>query len=607
MPKTWSINTTIRNPERLIEFLKVLEKFEGQDFNKETQKLYQKELIKHKYYKPNNIQENLKKSYDEPELFTDDETNLIFSKVKNADLRGRTSASRNNQMGLSIAKENKGPIIITKLGKDLLNEKISLNELFLRYFLKWQLPNPIEKGYNDFNLNPFICTLDIISKVNDIEKKRNKKSKGISKQEFAIFIIPLKNYKEIDNTVNKIIQYRDDLEKTKNKNKFYKKTIENTAIKIFNVKKEDKKSIIKKSNNLEDYADSAIRWFRITQLLYYRGNKKYIDISPRREEEVNKLISNIPKYSNKYKNEDEYIKLLINKNKPELPWENPKSYITIIKNLAKSIEFYQNKIDNEFNGKRIHSFEINPQIKNNDLNELKKIEKTFRTNLDRIINEYQTLKESNFTNLEKYIKKLENLNNNIRPRNKIDKAPLCLEWYVSLTLMALNDSIEIKPNFSKGDDNIPTFTAPGGVPDIEAYYKNFNLIIEVTLMNGRNQFLNEVQPILRHYKDFNKKNNYKKSYLLFIAPSLYRDTKNHLRFYIENKYENTEINIIPLTIELYNKMLKIVLKKFNEDKPITHEKLEKFFKSCVKITKNIETYDWEKEINKELTNWELNY
>ena len=41
----WSISTTVRNPERLLEFLKILKTLEGKEFNSDNQKLYQILLI----------------------------------------------------------------------------------------------------------------------------------------------------------------------------------------------------------------------------------------------------------------------------------------------------------------------------------------------------------------------------------------------------------------------------------------------------------------------------------------------------------------------------------------------------------------------------------
>jgi len=64
MPKLWSISTTVRNPARLTDFLRVLKQLEGTDFNKEGQKKYQILLIKERLYKPINARQTICKSIE---------------------------------------------------------------------------------------------------------------------------------------------------------------------------------------------------------------------------------------------------------------------------------------------------------------------------------------------------------------------------------------------------------------------------------------------------------------------------------------------------------------------------------------------------------------
>jgi hypothetical protein len=42
----WSMSTTVRNPERLVSFLRVLKELEGVNFTEDTQMKYQILLIK---------------------------------------------------------------------------------------------------------------------------------------------------------------------------------------------------------------------------------------------------------------------------------------------------------------------------------------------------------------------------------------------------------------------------------------------------------------------------------------------------------------------------------------------------------------------------------
>lgn len=130
MPGTWSISTTLRNPERIVDFLKVLSRFEGRPFNDKTQGLFFKELIKTKLYTPTGISDYYKQKFEDPEEFTNKELEDILSQVHyenksfNNDqemayaMRGRTAVSNITKMGLAIAKESMGAVRITDLGKN---------------------------------------------------------------------------------------------------------------------------------------------------------------------------------------------------------------------------------------------------------------------------------------------------------------------------------------------------------------------------------------------------------------------------------------------------------------------------------------------------------
>lgn len=68
MIKPWSISTTVRNPERIRDFLRVLKKLEGQDFNLDNQVKYQILLIQEHIYKPINIPIEFRKYYEDPNI-----------------------------------------------------------------------------------------------------------------------------------------------------------------------------------------------------------------------------------------------------------------------------------------------------------------------------------------------------------------------------------------------------------------------------------------------------------------------------------------------------------------------------------------------------------
>ena len=160
-----------------------------------------------------------------------------------------------------------------------------------------------------------------------------------------------------------------------------------------------------------------------------------------------------------------------------------------------------------------------------------------------------------------------------RKRTLSGQDPLHLEHYVALSLMALGDAKEIRPNYPVGDDNMPLFTAAGNKPDIECFYSSFNMICEVTLLRGRDQWFNEGQPVMRHLRDFETKNDIEamENYCLFISPHIHRDTLNTFWISVKMGYEGKTQKIVPLTITQYVNILKRA-KELNEcGKRVNHK------------------------------------
>lgn len=573
MPKCWSLSTTIRNPERNIPFLKVLAEFEGKVFTEEVQAAFFKRLIQTKNYKPTGLPSDITVKYKEPKEFTDEELeqilNLIHYENSQYDnqeqiyaFRGRTAVGNLNKMGMAIAREAIGTVTITPLGREILSGFPNFENIFLRYCLKWQLPNPAESGYKDFNINPFIATLHVINKVNEMWSNEGKNPVGINKEEFALFIPVLTNYKNIEKTAENIIRFRKTVRtlSANDAKKYIDNCFRETVIRVFELDKNDEFNINKKINNLYDYGDSATRYFRQTSLLYYRGGGRYIDLSPTRTVEIQKILETYDGSAKHFENIHTYLEYMADINQPILPWEDLESLKKVYNNLLYTAINLQNSIEQNYKGQSLHKFNLvkteyqSPSEYNAKINELRTIIKILNT--DCLI-----LQERNLNNLPNYIEKLNALAT--RRRTISGQDPLNLEYYTTQTLIALDDARQIMPNYSVADDNMPTFTAAGDKPDIECYYNNFNMISEVTLLKGRNQWYAEGQPVMRHLRDFEDKNPNKENYCLFIAPIIHRDTLNTFWMGIKLGYEGKKQKIIPLTINQYIKILKKVIKLNN--------------------------------------------
>ena len=165
MSKVWSFNTTVRNPERVQNFLRTLKELEGKVFDEGVQAEFFALQIKRRLYKPEKATlkspELIRAIYDNADDIPDeviDRVISLYDKKKDADaaMRGRTTAGILNRFGLCIALKSKGAIVITPLGNKYINNEIDEQDVFFRFLLKWQYPNPIESGYQDFNIKPFI-------------------------------------------------------------------------------------------------------------------------------------------------------------------------------------------------------------------------------------------------------------------------------------------------------------------------------------------------------------------------------------------------------------------------------------------------------------------
>jgi len=217
MRKPWSISTTVRNPERLRNFLKVLKQLEGENFTKENQVTYQILLIKERLYKPNNIHRKYQKYYDDPTLeipFSVAKDIFEYQNYEDPPMRGRQSVNPLNKLGFAIAREGYGPIKITELGNLFLKGDYDIGFIFFKSLLKLQFPNPWSEEFSekeDFNILPFVATMHLIARLN-----KKSSEKGLNKIEFSLFIPTLINADQIDEQIKRILEFR----KEKNKERY---------------------------------------------------------------------------------------------------------------------------------------------------------------------------------------------------------------------------------------------------------------------------------------------------------------------------------------------------------------------------------------------------
>ena len=142
----------------------------------------------------------------------------------------------------------------------------------------------------------------------------------------------------------------------------------------------------------------------------------------------------------------------------------------------------------------------------------------------------------------------------------IDK-PTRLDFLTSIALKQNFVDLDVRPNYHVDDEGLPTFTASGGVADIECYDTDCNSLVEVTLMCARNQATNEMPAITRHLQEAIEKEPNITHFSMLIASSIHIDTK-YMAAFSKHQY-NVDILTFTITeflnkIKLNSKIIEIV-------------------------------------------------
>lgn len=606
MKKPWSITTTTRSPYRLREQLRILkDNFVGLEWTRETQINFQISLIQHRLYghsEDNGFSNQflLGLSEEHKDFFTDFSRDLTFEEARaifesknytDPSMRGRQSFNPFKKFGFVYLDD--GILRVTDFGEYFLSDDYDLSEIFLRSFIKWQLPNPDNSGYklrDGYDIKPFISTLHLIKAVNSKWEELGNNPVGISKKEFVLFVPTLINFESIDDQAQKVIALRL-LQQGKSKREqreifdnFQRKFVTNFL--GTNSVTKTKKLL----SNLKDYGDNAIRYFRLTRYIFIRGGGYYIDLESRRSVEIKSLLDFDNAQSMVFATKDEYLNYISDISQPQLPWETKEKYVEIIKNLVQDIEQYESALQRSSVAVRDYQTFQETELKAY-IEELRVLRRTLQE-------EGNHKKSQAVEQVESYIKDLENIFD-------FEDRPILLEKLSSLGLHALNDALKIQPNYPVGDDNEPTFTAPANTPDIECFYGNFNAICEVTMLTGRDQWYNEGQPVMRHLRDFENKYTDKKTYCLFIAPKIHRDTVNTFWTAIKYEYEGKTQKIVPLSITDFVSVLRTLVKIKSENKFLKHDEISRLYEEIIGLSKSYtDSGEWLKNIPNAISTWQ---
>ncbi|PKQ28692.1 MAG: hypothetical protein CVT63_01570 [Candidatus Anoxymicrobium japonicum] len=348
-PKVWSFSTTIRAPERIRGFLHVLKMLEGVEYDQESQVRFQTLLIKEKKYRPTNLTEEEKTVCQDPDVaFSEEQASEIFNRQGYEDppMRGRTSFAPLVEMGLAYVDDER-LIRISELGKYFLSEDYDISKVFLRFLIKWQYPNPLSTHFSEvrgFNVKPFLVTLHLIKRVNELWAEEGNEPVGLSNDEFNMFTATLINYEDIESQAQRLIEYRKAVRSRPGREQpaFKEQYKHDFVAAHFDIN--DESAIRTQIDNLRDYGDNARRLFRLSQYLHIRGKGHFVDLEPLRTAEITPLLSEFDGSADAFPSVEAYTDYMVNMNLPRLPWINVESLTAIAQTVVDDIKVIQHLI-----------------------------------------------------------------------------------------------------------------------------------------------------------------------------------------------------------------------------------------------------------------------
>ena len=594
----WCVgNTTLREAARLKAGLKVLkERFNGKPWSYENQKKFLTLLQQEGIYESGETKSS-----------------------KQIEQHGRIWSSAFNELGFATCykKGNKyapGGVNITKAGEALLSDDYVEEDVWLRQLLKVQLPNPLpqksKNQYPGFHLLPFYATLKIIKECN-----------GISKDE-GFIVNTLKTMKEADRAVKVIEKYREGLCRIRKKGKdatrkyivqqqcnmakrLYKDEIKERLeyLKVYYKSKKETKEkellnmivksgkgsktagafrltsdlmvlkkqnanlkalerrflayyLILKSGSWKDYIDATARYFKMSGILTVHRSK--VTISEDHKDIAEWIVSK----DWQLKKNGNYLRYLHDYTLPLLPQDKIdylkrktdktlKDVLRLSRTTEVKIEPEAVKIDKEI---------ADPLLLRRQLLKLTETKRELKEY------EYMVLLHREVKAIDEIVEYFDSIKHN----EILGYRPTHFEWNVWRGFLAI-DKLSKFPhecrNFEIDDDLQPRSNAPGGKPDMVFYYKDYILVVEVTLSAGETQYNTEHEPVPRHVVRVMEQEKGKDVYSLFIASQIHINTAVH--FYakmtsvphINSKGEKVYPKIIPLSLEEYILLLRTFQKK----------------------------------------------
>lgn len=497
--KPLSFSTTMRNPLRIADFLNCIAPFEGKILTHDIIMQIMKSAIKRKIYAPMYITRtpHLKAIHkDEEQTFTDEQIDLIIENspqdhkeagfAKGWDSRFDTYFKLPKEYGYLFYEMDK-PILISTTGHmmiDATNETPVNDAKIENVFLNSMIKYQSNNPFRK-NANSNIPLLLLLKVIDLLKNDADENDAGVFRQELSLFICWPDN--DADALYRYIKEVRRKVGFDYSDEYMYSLCLDLLGTDLSKAKRFKMKQICGEA------VDEYIRKMRTTGLLSLRGNGRFLDFNTLNIDKIRYVLDNYGDVKT---------------------FDSQQAYYS-----------YCGEIDSN-----VISIEISASV---DLDDIR--QKTLR----KFATEYSKEK------IEKELENLATKSNCTDAVLKFISQPARLEFLTSIYLMQNFSDLQVLPNYIVDDEGLPTHTALGNVADIVCHDKASDSLVEVTLMCGRSdQINNEMLPITRHLSETKADSDKENVFAVFIAPIVHSDVQQ----YVEWVKFKDKLDILPYTI-----------------------------------------------------------
>lgn len=482
--KPLSFSTTMRNPNRIVSFLNCLLPYENQILTHNVIMKVIHNAIKEKLYNPvivNRTPELADILKSDDEKYSDRQIEFIIAMSpqnhKEAGFEygwdSRFDTIFKLPMEFGFVQYAMGePIRISTTGHmliDALNEEEPNEEKIQMVFLNSMMKYQSNNPYRK-NANSNVPLILLLQVLKMLKEDNEENGAGVFRQELSLFICwPNNDAKAL---YDKIKQIRSEAGYSYSDEYMYEICLELLGA------SDRQRNRFKLSQICGEAVDEYIRKMRTTGIISLRGNGRFIDYNAWEIEKIDYILEHYSEYKT-FESKDEYFE-----------------YIGAVDTIVVSMQ----------------------SAVPTDTTDLRK------TALKKFALEYS--REEIYSELQKVCKKAASTDYML----KLLPGPVRLEFLTSIAMVQNFENLDVTPNYIIDDEGLPTNTASGGKADIVCLDKDYQSLVEVTLMCGRqDQVNNEIVPIRRRLVE--EKKNHEKTFSVFVAPTIHEDTKQMAEWY----------------------------------------------------------------------------